>query len=161
MDSDMLNPHVEQIFDDYRMIAIIVYAKYDQEGIEFFTPHNFSQQLAFINRPKGYRIQAHVHKPVPRKVRYTQETLFIRSGKVKITFFSENRQYLCTRNLAKGDVILLVSGGHAFEMLEKTVMIEVKQGPYAGDEDKVRFDAEPREDCELEGTDGLPVETAR
>jgi mannose-6-phosphate isomerase-like protein (cupin superfamily) len=157
----MLNPHVEQIFDDYRMIAIIVYAEYDREGIEFFTPHNFSQQLAFINRPEGYRIQAHVHKPVPRKVRYTQETLFIRSGKVKITFFSESRQYLCTRNLAEGDVILLVSGGHAFEMLENTVMIEVKQGPYAGDEDKERFDAGPREDCELEGTDGLPAETTR
>jgi mannose-6-phosphate isomerase-like protein (cupin superfamily) len=133
--------HVEQIFDDYRMIAIIIYAEYDQEGIEFFTPHNFSQQLAFMNRPKGYRIPAHIHKPVYRKVQYTQETLFIRSGKVKINFFSEKRQYLCTRKLVDGDVILLASGGHDFEMLEDTKIIEVKQGPYAGDEDKERFEA--------------------
>jgi hypothetical protein len=140
MDSDMLNPHVEQIFDDYRMIAIIVYAEYDQEGIEFFTPHNFSQQLAFMNRPKGYRICAHIHKPVPRNVRYTQETLLIRSGKVKINFYSEKCKYLCSRELSIGDVILLVSGGHEFEMLEDTSMIEVKQGPYAGNEDKEKFE---------------------
>ena len=142
----MNHPHIEQIFDDYRMIAIIIYAEHSHKGIEFFTPNNFSQQLAFMNRPKGYRISAHIHKPVPRNVRYTQETLFIRSGKVKINFFCENRQYLCTRELAKGDVILLVSGGHDFEMLEDTIMIEVKQGPYAGIEDKEKFEAEV---CEL------------
>ena len=144
----MSRPHVEQIFDDYRMIAILVHAEHDQEGIEFFTPHNFSQQLAYMKRPKGYRIAAHIHKPVPRNVRYTQETLFIRSGKVKINFYSEKYQYLCTRELAKGDVILLVSGGHDFEMLEDTAMIEVKQGPYAGEDDKERFEADDYACCE-------------
>jgi len=36
-------------------------------------------------------------------------------------------------------VILLAFGGHGFEMLAPTEMIEVKQGPYAGDADKTRF----------------------
>ena len=87
----MTRPQIEQIFDDYRMIAIIVYAKYQNEGIKFFTPHNFSQQLASINRPKGYKIQAHLHKPVPRNVKYTQETLFIKKGRLKINFYDENK----------------------------------------------------------------------
>jgi hypothetical protein len=136
----MNTKHIEQIFDEYRMIAIIVYSEYTCEGIEFFTPDNFSQQLANINRPKGYRIQAHIHKPVPRNVKYTQETLFIKKGKVKINFYNEKRQYLDTRVLSCGDVILLVSGGHDFEMLENTEIIEVKQGPYAGNGDKERFE---------------------
>jgi hypothetical protein len=132
--------HIEQIFDEYRMIAIIIYSDYSCEGIEFFTPNNFSQQLASMSRPKGYKIQAHVHKPVPREVKYTQETLFIRKGKIKVNFYDENKKYLDSRTLGPGDVILLVSGGHDFEMLENTEMIEVKQGPYAGNGDKELFE---------------------
>jgi len=131
---------VEQIFDEYRMIAIIIYSDYRNDGIEFFTPNNFSQQLASISRPKGHKIQAHLHKPVPRNVKYTQETLFIKRGRVKINFYDENKQYFDERELKTGDVILLVSGGHDFTMLEDTEMIEVKQGPYAGNGDKERFE---------------------
>ena len=144
----MTRPQIEQIFDDYRMIAIIVYAKYQNEGIKFFTPHNFSQQLASINRPKGYKIQAHLHKPVPRNVKYTQETLFIKKGRLKINFYDENKRYIETRELGSGDVILLVSGGHDFTMLEDTEMIEVKQGPYAGNNDKERFIGEEDDSCQ-------------
>ena len=136
-----MNPtHVEQIFDEYRMIAIIIYAEYQQDGITFFTPNNFSQQLAAMRHPKGHKIPAHVHKPVPRNVRYTQETLFVKKGRVKINFYDENKKHLDSRVLKTGDVILLVSGGHDFCMLEDTEMIEVKQGPYAGENDKERFE---------------------
>jgi len=131
--------HVEQIFDDFRMIAIIVRAQYSHPGIVFFTPSTFSQQLAAMRHPKGHRIKAHIHKPVPRQVKYTQETLFVRRGKVQINFYCEDKRYLTTRILETGDVILLVSGGHDFEMLEETEMIEVKQGPYAETEDKECF----------------------
>jgi hypothetical protein len=132
-------PPVEQIFDEYRMIAIIVYAEYRGEGTEFFTPHNFSQQLAYIQRQSGVKLQAHMHKPVPRNVKYTQETLFIRKGKVKVNFYNEERKFMDSRVLKTGDVVLLISGGHDFTMLEDTDMIEVKQGPYAGANDKVFF----------------------
>lgn len=139
--------HIEQIFDDYRMIAIIIYSEYQKEGIEFLTPNNFSQQLAYMKRPEGYKIQAHVHKPVSRNVKYTQETLFIKKGKVKINFYDEDKRYLETRILKTGDVILLVSGGHDFIMMEETEMIEVKQGPYAGDNDKERFRGKDDDSC--------------
>jgi hypothetical protein len=136
----MTDSRIEQIFDEYRMIAIIIYSEHTSNGIEFFTPHNFSQQLASMNRPKGYKIQAHIHKPVPREVKYTQETLFIKKGKIKVNFYDENKKYMDSRVLQSGDVVLLVSGGHDFEMLENTEMIEVKQGPYAGNGDKERFE---------------------
>ena len=102
----MAQKHIEQIFDEYRMIAIIVYADHQAEGIEFFTPHNFSQQLASMRHPRGYKIRAHVHKPVQRSVKYTQETLFIKKGKVKINFFDEQKKYLENRILKTGDAIL-------------------------------------------------------
>jgi len=130
---------IETITHNEHMLALIIRASFYKTGIEFFTPGDFSQQLGYMNRPAGYIINPHVHKLVERKVTLTQEVLFIRSGKVKVNFFDDDKNYLESRVLEAGDVILLASGGHGFEMIEDSEMIEVKQGPYCGDEDKVIF----------------------
>jgi mannose-6-phosphate isomerase-like protein (cupin superfamily) len=131
---------LERIVCGNTLLAVIVRHTFHHDGIQFFTPDDFSQQLAYMKRPAGYDIAPHVHKLVRREVLYTQETLLIRRGKVHISFFSEERKPVCTRTVETGDVVLLVSGGHGFRMLEESEIIEVKQGPYAGDDDKVRFD---------------------
>lgn len=130
---------VEQIKHLQKILAIIIRANYEKEGISFFTPNDFSQQLGYMNRPKGYIIEPHEHILVERKVTITQEVLYIKSGSVKVDFYNDSQQYLESRILSTGDVILLASGGHGFEMMDETEIIEIKQGPYAGDEDKVRF----------------------
>lgn len=94
-----------------------------------------------MNRPSGYVIPPHVHNPVQREVYFTKEVLYIKSGKVRIDFFDDEQNYLESSILEHGDVVLLAFGGHGFEMLEPSEMIEVKQGPYAGDQDKTRFEA--------------------
>jgi len=132
---------IERLDHEDKLLAIIIRSDFSKEGIEFFTPGDFSQQLAYMNRPAGYVITPHIHNKVQREVFYTQEVLFIKRGKVKIDFFDDSRKLIDTKILVTGDVILLASGGHGFEMLEQTEMIEVKQGPFAGEQDKVRFDA--------------------
>ena len=123
-----------------RLLAIIVSHDYSKSGITFFTPNELSQQLAYMHHPVGKLIEPHVHNPVPRNVQFTQETLFIKRGQLRVDFFDTERRYLCSRILHAGDVILLVQGGHGFEVLEELEMFEVKQGPYTGEEDKTRFD---------------------
>lgn len=135
---------IEQVFFQEELLAIIIRANYKKEGIAFFTPGDFSQQLGYMNRPRGYIIDPHVHNLVERKVTLTQEVLFVKTGKVRIDFYNDERIYQESRIVETGDVVLLASGGHGFEMLESTEMIEVKQGPYCGDEDKVRFDYKPQ-----------------
>lgn len=120
-------------------MAIIIPNNFNEPGIHFFTPNDLSQQLAYMNHPKGKVIDPHVHNPVPREVHYTQEVLFIKKGKLRVDFFDNEQNYLESRILGSGDVILLATGGHGFEILEELEMIEVKQGPYAGDQDKTRF----------------------
>ena len=93
-----------------------------------------------MNRPEGYVIEPHVHNSVPRQVQFTKEVLFIKSGKVRVDFYDDSQNYLESCILNPGDVILLAFGGHGFEMLEASEIIEVKQGPYAGDADKTRFE---------------------
>lgn len=93
-----------------------------------------------MNRPIGYEIKPHRHNLVPREVHLTQEVLFIKSGKVRVDFYDNDQVYLESRILFAGDVILLSDGGHGFKMLEPSEIIEVKQGPYCGEMDKVRFE---------------------
>lgn len=130
---------IEKIMNNDEVLAIIVSHKYNESGLNFFTPDDFSQQLAFMRHPKGKNISPHIHNMVAREVYYTNEVLFIRKGKVRVDFFDEGKKYLESRILETGDVILLVVGGHGFEMLEDTEMFEVKQGPFAGDQDKIKF----------------------
>jgi hypothetical protein len=130
---------VERIMHGGMLLAVILSARFRADGIRFFTPDDFSQQLGYMNRPRGYVIPPHVHNPVARSVHYTKEVLFIKSGRVRVDFYDEAKNYLESRILVQGDVILLAFGGHGFEMLEPTEMIEVKQGPYTGESDKTRF----------------------
>lgn len=144
---------LDRIEHNGEMLALIVRDEFSKPGISFFTSNELSQQLAYMQHPAGKIIDAHVHNPVSRTVTYTQETLFIKRGRLRVDFFDDQQNYLESRELKAGDVILLIKGGHGFEVLEDLEMIEVKQGPYAGDQDKTRFvgkipcclDSKPRE----------------
>ncbi len=122
-----------------KIIAIIIYSSFKKNGTNFFTPYDFSQQLAFISRPKGSTIESHTHRVVKRHVKLTQETLFVKKGKVKVNLYDHKKKYLDSRILKTGDIILLASGGHGFEFLDNSEIIEVKQGPYTSDKDKMIF----------------------
>jgi len=130
---------IQKITHHNQLLALIVSQKFDMPGIHFFTPNELSQQLAYMRHPVGKVIPPHVHNPVLREVEYTQEVLFIKKGKLRVDFYNSQQKYLESRLLEPGDVILLVTGGHGFEVLEEIEMIEVKQGPYVGEQDKTRF----------------------
>ncbi len=130
---------MEIITSKEQQLAIIVYNNFEHSGIHFFTSNELSQQLAYMNHPKGKRIDPHVHNPVKREVIFTQEVLFIKAGVLRVDFYTDTQEYIESRILSKGDVILLMTGGHGFEVLEDLQMFEVKQGPYAGEQDKTQF----------------------
>ena len=139
----MNNSHIENIVHGLEPIALIIKANFDEPGLHFFTPGSFSQQVAFMKHPAGHKITPHVHNMVNRQVLYTQEVLLIRKGRLRVNLYSSSKEFITSRDLEAGDVILLCGGGHSFEMLEETSMVEVKQGPYAGDQDKTRFEEAP------------------
>jgi len=130
---------IERITYQDLELAVIIRSSFKKQGIEFLTPSTYSQQLGYMCRPADYVIAPHVHNPVAREVHYTHEVLFIKSGTLRVDFYDPQHNYLESAVLHGGDVILLASGGHGFTMLEETEIIEVKQGPYAGDGDKTRF----------------------
>lgn len=131
--------YVEEIKKKDKLLAMIIRNDYMCEGVDFITPSEYSQQVAYMHHPKGKAIDAHVHNLVHRNVVMTQEVLFIKKGVLRVDFYDEYEDYLESRDLHAGDIILLVSGGHGFHVLEEVEMVEVKQGPYAGENDKKRF----------------------
>lgn len=138
---------VEEILHNDALLAIIISHRFDKDGIHFFSPDNLSQQLAYMKHPTGKEILPHVHNPLPREVQYTQEVLFIRKGKLRVDFYDNDQNYLKSRTLEEGDTILLAAGGHGFEVIDDVEMIEVKQGPYVGEQDKTRFAAVDKKLC--------------
>ena len=130
---------IKTIAHNNQSLAIIIKANYTKDGVEFFTPDEYSQQLAFMAHKKGKVIDAHVHNPVKREVHFTKEVLIIRKGSLRVDFYDDDKNYLESTIISQGDVILLAEGGHGFQCLDDVEMIEVKQGPYVGELDKIRF----------------------
>jgi len=130
---------LEQVEIDGQVAGIILRSDYHTPGISFFTPDEYSQQLAYISHPAGKEIEPHTHNEVERSVIRTQEVLVIKKGVLRVTFYNDEQCAVAQRDLAQGDVILLASGGHGFEVIEDVALIEIKQGPYLGDDDKQRF----------------------
>ena len=126
---------LEHIKHEEELLAIIVRNDFTSDGIRFFTPYEFSQQLAYMQHPKGKIIEPHMHNIIPRNITYTQEVLIIKRGRLRVDFYDRNASYLQSRILNAGDIILLAAGGHGFEVLDELEMIEVKQGPYTGEGD--------------------------
>ncbi len=131
---------IEKFNHDGVELALVIRRSFQTDGIEFFTPSDYSQQIGYMRHPPSHVIEPHVHNPVAREIHYTREVLIIRSGRIRVDLYTDDREYVESTILDTGDIILLASGGHGFETLEETEMVEVKQGPYGGDEDKTRFE---------------------
>jgi len=131
---------VERIRNNDELMAIIIREGHDNEGIEFLTPDEFSQQLAYMHHPEGHSIIPHFHNQVSRTIHYTQEVLVIKKGVLRVDFYNNDKICINQTNLYAGDIILLCSGGHGFEVVEEVSMVEIKQGPYVGENDKTRFE---------------------
>ena len=131
---------IEYIKNNENLLAIIVRNDYKQEGLKFFTSETNTQQIGCVGHPKGTVCQAHIHNKIKREVYYTSETLIIKEGKVRADIYDNEKNYLESKILEKGDVILFTDGGHGFTFLEDTQMVEIKQGPYLSVNDKVRFE---------------------
>lgn len=131
---------IEYIKNNENLLAIIVRNNYKQDGLKFFTSERNTQQIGCVGHPKGTVCQAHIHNKIKREIYYTSETLIIKEGKVRADIYDNEKSYLESKILNKGDVILFIDGGHGFTFLEDTQMVEIKQGPYLSINDKVRFE---------------------
>jgi hypothetical protein len=104
------------------------------DSVRFLTDPECSLQVGLMQRPTGHVVQPHMHPPRESVIRTTAEFLYIEQGKVKATVYDDSWNMLDEQVLTGGDFLLFLKGGHGIEVLEPTRMIEVKQGPFVGDD---------------------------
>lgn len=130
---------VEPIGDGTTVFAYVVRAGGSPQATTFLTPDTLPLQLGFIVYPRDGEVARHYHKPLERHLTTTTEVLIVQRGACELDIYDARCQHVTTRALAQGDVVMLCSGGHGLRMTEDTVLLEVKQGPYTGVAEKVRF----------------------
>ncbi|HJN45947.1 MAG: hypothetical protein CL477_12380 [Acidobacteria bacterium] len=131
--------HIEVVSADGQELTYIIRSTYGPAETRFLTPPELKQQVGFIVYPAGVEIQRHAHRAIERKIVGTSEVLVIKSGRCLIDVYDKEQRLVATRELGVGDVVLMVGGGHGFRMLDDTVLLEIKQGPYTGIDEKERF----------------------
>ncbi|MBN1146701.1 MAG: hypothetical protein JXA78_05560 [Anaerolineales bacterium] len=134
-----MNEDFEKICYDDQPLAYIIRGSFMPGTTTFLTPPEFKQQVGYVVYPAGGEIARHLHKPIPRQLVGTSEVLVVKKGHCLIDIYNDDHAWVATRELFPGDVMLMVGGGHGFRMLEDTVFLEVKQGPYTGLDEKERF----------------------
>ena len=130
---------VELIAADGRTLAYVIRADFRPAETSFPTGPELNLQVGYVVYPAGGEVARHTHTPVERRIVGTAEVIVVREGRCELDVYDDDHELVATRELRVGDVMLMVGGGHAFRMLEPTVLLEVKQGPYGGVEEKERF----------------------
>lgn len=102
--------------------------------------------MVFLNTIKGVRIKPHFHKNIPKKIREVQEVLHIVYCRIEAEFFENMGKKIGSVILESDDTILLLTGGHGFDILRDAKILEIKQGLYSSvKEDKKFFDLRMKE----------------
>ena len=133
------NELVQRIFWKDKCLAYVIRTEFVPEKTTFLTPSDYKQQVGFVVYPANGVIQRHVHRPLERHLVGTSEVLLVKQGRCEVDIYNDERECVATVELRTGDIMLMVGGGHGFRMLEDTVFMEVKQGPYTGVDEKERF----------------------
>ena len=131
---------IEKIYNKKKLYALIVRSEFRKKnGINFFTPEDSNQQFGYMKHDKGHIIKPHKHKKRATKIFYTTEVIIIFKGSLRVDFYDQKQKYLFSKIIKEKDIIMLIHGGHGFKVLKKVEMIEVKQGPYSVEKDKIKF----------------------
>ncbi len=131
--------NIEHILDKDKPLAYIIRAELAPGKTTFITPPEFKQQVGFVVYPKGGEIARHVHIDVERHLVGTSEVILVKKGRCFLDVYNDDKELAATLELKTGDLMLMVGGGHGFRMLEDTILLEIKQGPYSGLDEKERF----------------------
>ena len=132
---------IEKIYHKNKLYALIVRNKFrKKKGINFFTPKETTQQFGYMKHKKGHLVKPHKHNKRLTKIMRTTEVILLLKGSLRADFYNEKKKYLFSKIINEKDIIMLVHGGHGFKVLKNVEMIEVKQGPYSLEKDKVKFD---------------------
>jgi len=139
MQSDVTDQITEIIRWQDQPLVYIIRTDPLPDRTTFLTPPEFKQQVGFVVHPQGGEVRRHMHLLLERHLVGTCEVLVVLKGRCLMDVYNNEKELVATRELKAGDLMLMVAGGHGFRMLEDTVFLEVKQGPFLPVVEKEHF----------------------
>ena len=131
---------IEKVFHKKKLFALIVRSKFrKKKGINFFTSKESTQQFGYMKHKRNYLIMPHKHNKRLTKILITTEVIILFKGILRVDFYNNKKKYLFSKKISKGQIIMLVSGGHGFKVIKDVEMIEITQGPFNPSKDKKKF----------------------
>ena len=133
---------MKQIFsrvEPNKLLHIVLSTSKNQGRTQLVDSDQFLQ-IATLELKGGEDFSAHKHlwKDLPSNKSIAQESWVIIKGSVEVTFYDLDNSQLEKHTLNAGDLSVTLYGGHSYRVLEDTIAIEFKSGPYLGQElDKV------------------------
>jgi len=121
---------------------ILVYLVRDRQKIaktQFVSPPTANMQVGHIVYPAGGIIPRHFHKKIIRRLDRTEEVLIVRKGSGFFDVYDTKKKLIATRKVSVGDIMIIIGGGHGFRVIKDLILLEIKQGPYTGVDEKERF----------------------
>ena len=116
-----------------KLLHIVVRLQDIKEGREDLIEANNFIQCSALKLKKGKTFQAHKHIWKYREeYAIAQESWIVISGKVKCIFYDIDNTLLEEPVLEAGDTSFTLEGGHNYELLEDSVIMEYKTGKYLG-----------------------------
>jgi len=134
-----IDGNIEHIISNDTILCIISKANVNPEQTSFLTSDESNVQVGYIVYSKGKEIRRHKHIDIQRTIQGTSEVLIVRKGRCEISIYNDNNELVAQRQLNRSDVVIILAGGHGFKMNEDTILLEIKQGPYFGDNEKEYF----------------------
>ena len=122
---------MEKISDGDKLLAIVWRDADWTPGLNFPTPENMFIQAGCWQYPAGKSLGAHRHIYNERVVTQTQETVYVKRGRMRVDVFNDDSKLIESVVLETGDFAVLGDCGHGYEILEEdTQILEIKNGPF-------------------------------
>ena len=120
--------------DGDKILALVFSKELLPDGVQFLTPVDYPLQVGLQDYKADKTVELHRHPPIKRVIKTTQEMVYVEKGSAQVTVVAEDWRPVDEVVLSAGDFILFVAGGHGLKIKKGSRLIEVKQGPYPGDD---------------------------
>jgi mannose-6-phosphate isomerase-like protein (cupin superfamily) len=130
----MSEQKIQEIKDGDNTIAIIYRRDIPADNVKFLTPETYPLQIGILDHKDGKFVEAHYHPHHKYNVVNTQEFLYVEKGTMDLVIYNADWEEKTKATLTQGDYALFVDCGHSVNFHPNTRVIEIKQGPYPGDD---------------------------
>ncbi len=121
-----------EIFHESVHVATIVKPLDASDGLSFVTDDEKFLQLGIWNYKKNTQLDNHFHNEFERKSYKTNEFVFVLKGEIECNLYTEEGEFIERVLIKESEGIIQHNYAHEYKMLEDSIILESKNGPFMG-----------------------------